>query len=319
MTRVVMLDPLRPERVERIRPFLPDGWEIGVAASRAPEDQLAALQGADFAVTGDVPVSALMMAVPGLKAVHKWGVGYDNIDCVAAKANGVRVMRTTGSNAIAVAETTLGLILSVSRNIARGHAGVLNGEWLKGTLGQTSFRLTGKTVGIIGLGYIGKALAKLLSGFDSPILYTKRTPLSAEEEAALNARFVPLEELLANSDVVTLNCELNDQTRGIINKHTLALMKPTAVLVNASRGGVVIEEDLAAALREGRLLGAAADVFAMEPIARDNPLLALPNMIMTPHIAAVSTDGFAPSVTRMMTNFKSVADGREPPEMDVVA
>lgn len=318
MTRLVMLDPSLPERLERIRPLLPAGWEISTSASHAPESLMAALKGATFGITGDVPVTAEMMATPGLKAIHKWGVGYDNIDLDAARKHGVRVLRTTGSNAVAVAETTLGLILAVNRNIVRGHVGVLNGQWRKGELSATSSRLSGKTVGIIGMGYIGKALARLLKGFGCTILYSKRTPLPETEEAESGARFTPLDELLATADVVTLNCELNDTTRNMINRDTLALMKPDAILINAARGGVMVEADLAVAIREGRLRGAGVDVFAIEPIQPDNPLIGLDRVIVTPHLGAISADSFASSLTRMIDNFKAVDENRLPLDIDIL-
>ncbi len=318
MTKLVMLDPATPERLDRLRPYLPEGWQIGTAASRAGADQVAALRGAAFAITGDVPVTADMMAVPGVRGVHKWGVGYDNIDLDAARRHGVRVLRTTGSNAVAVAETTLGLILSVNRNLMRGHVGLRDGAWRKGELAPTSMTLSGKTVGIIGMGYIGTALARLLRGFGCALLYTKRTPLSAGEEAVLGARFAPLEVLLQSSDVVTLNCELNESTANLIDAAALARMKPDAVLVNAARGGVMVEADLAQAVAAGRLRGAAVDVFAIEPITPDNPLIGLDRVILTPHLGAISADNFAPTVTRMMANLKAVADGTPPKDIDIL-
>lgn len=318
MTRLIMLDPGGAERENRIRPFLPEGWEVACAPSRDPSDQVAALRGATFAITGDVPVTAEMLAVPGLRAVHKWGVGYDNIDLDAARRHGVRVLRTTGANAVAVAETTLALILAVNRNIVRGHVGILDGRWRKGELSPTSTRLSGKTVGIIGMGYIGKALARLLTGFGCTILYTKRSPLPPQEEAALNLRFAGLEELLAEADVVTLNCELNASTRNMIDTARLALMKPDAILVNAARGGIVVEADLAAALRDGRIRGAGIDVFAEEPIHPDNPLIGLDRAVLSPHIGALAADGHAASVTRMIANFRAVEEGRAPLAIDVL-
>lgn len=318
MTKLVMLDPATPERLERLQQFLPDGWHIATAASRGAEDQLAALQGADFAVTGDVPVTPAMFAAPGLRAVHKWGVGYDNIDLPAAQAHGVRVFRTTGSNAVAVAETTLGMILAVNRNLVRGHVGISGGTWRKGELAPSSMTLSGKTVGIIGMGYIGMALARLLRGFGCRVLYTKRTPLSAAEQAESGAEFAPLDELLGASDIVTLNCELNDSTRNLIDKDALARMKPGAVLVNAARGGILVEADLAEAITSGHLRGAAIDVFAVEPITPDNPLIGLDRVIVTPHLGAISADNFAPTVTRMIANLKAVEDGTPPRDIDIL-
>ncbi|MDQ1898869.1 2-hydroxyacid dehydrogenase [Paracoccus sp. WLY502] len=317
-TRIVLLDPAAPERLDRIRPFLPQGWVLTAADSRDPKDQLAALQGASFAITGDMPVTDRMFATPGLRAVHKWGVGYDGIDLDAARRHGVRVLRTTGSNAVAVAETTLGLILAVNRNIVRGHVGIAAGGWPKGQVAPTSATLSGRTVGIVGMGYIGKALARLLGGFGCPILYAKRTPLPKPEEADLNARFAPLDELLAASDVVTLNCDLNDSTRNLIDARRLALMKPDAILVNAARGGVLVEADLADAIRQDRLRGAGIDVFSVEPITPDNPLLGLERVVLTPHLGALDAAGFAPSITRMMENLLAVQRGIPPRDIDVL-
>ena len=319
MSTIVLLDPAAPERLDRIRSFLPQDWVLTTAASRAPGDQLAALQGASFAITGDVPVTEAMFAIPGLKAVHKWGVGYDGIDLEAARRHGVRVFRTTGSNAVAVAETVLGLILAINRNIVRGHVGILNGRWPKGEVAPSSTTLSGRTVGIVGMGYIGKALARLLRGFGCPILYTKRNPLPRAEEAEAGVRFAPLDELLATSDVVTLNCELNDSTRNLIGRDQLALMKPDAILVNAARGGVLVEADLADAIRAGRLRGAGIDVFSVEPITPDNPLLGLDRVVLTPHLAALDAGGFAPSITRMVENLLAVQNGTPPRQIDILA
>jgi phosphoglycerate dehydrogenase-like enzyme len=318
MTKLVMLDPTNQDRLNRLKVFLPEGWDITTTVSRQPEDQIAGLMGADFAITGDVPVTADMFAVTGLKAVHKWGVGYDNIDLDAARTHSVRVLRTTGSNAIAVAETTLGLILSVNRNLARGHVGIAEGKWRKGELSVTSMRLSGRTVGIIGMGYIGSALARLLRGFDCTVLYSKRTPLSPQEEAEIGAKFTPLDELLKVSDVISLNCDLNDSTRNLIDAGALAKMQPDAILVNAARGGILVEADLAQAIAAGRLRGAGIDVFSVEPIAPDNPLIGLDRVLLTPHIGAISADSFTPTVTRMIANLRAVETGNPPKDIDIL-
>lgn len=315
---LVVLDPMTPARLARFNEFLPKGWTIATAAGRGPDEQRAVMAGAQFVITGDLPVTADMMASPGLLAVHKWGVGYDGIDLDAARANGVRVLRTTGSNAVAVAESTLGLILAVNRNLVRGHVGIMQGQWLKGVLSATSMRLSGSTVGIIGFGHIGQALARLLRGFDCRILYNKRSPLGRADEAAIGARFAPLDDLLRQSDVVTLNCELNPSTRNLIDAGRLALMKPDAILINAARGGVMVEADLADALRQGRLRGAGVDVFAAEPLPAESPLRGLDQVVLTPHVGAISADSFAPGVTRMIRNLAQIVAGQEPDPIDVI-
>lgn len=316
--RITILDPFGAERLDRMRALLPDGFTLDVAASHDPADQQHAAATSDFLIVSDKPVTEAMMASPRLKGVQKFGVGYDAIDLDAARKHGVRVMRTTGSNAVAVAETALALMMAMQRNIVRGHMGVREGQWRKGELSPTSATLTGKTVGIVGLGYTGKALARMLAGFGCRILYTKRTPLQAEEEAALNVRFATLDDLLAQSDVVSLHCELNDQTRGLIDAARLAQMKAGAYLVNVARGGVVVERDLAQAVASGHLSGAAVDVFATEPVEAGNPLVGQDRIIATPHIAALSADAFVPGVTRMFHNIACVARGESPPDIDIL-
>lgn len=319
MIRIVFLDPTTPQRLDQMRAFLPNGWRLDNAPSRNAGDQMRALEGADLAIASDVPVTGQMFATPGLRALHKWGVGYDVIDLDAARRHGVRVLRLTGSNAVAVAETTLALILAVNRNILRGHAGIQRGDWPKAELAPTATLLSGKTVGVVGLGHVGTALAGLLHGFGCTVLYTKRRPLSAADEGRIGVRFAPLDQMLAVSDVITLNTELNDSTRNLIDAAKLALMKPDAILVNAARGGVLVESDLADAIRQGRLRGAGIDVFSVEAVAPDKPLLGLDRVIMTPHLVVENSAGFSGSVQRMMDNLCAVMTGGQPHEIDVLA
>jgi len=159
---------------------------------------------------------------------------------------------------------------------------------------------------------------RLLQGFGCTVIYTKRSPLPAEEEAGLGIRFAPLPELLAAADVVTLNCELNASTKGMIGPDQLALMKPSAILINAARGGVLDEQALAGAIKGGRLRGAGIDVFAAEPIQPGNPLLGLDRVVLTPHIAAISADSFATSLTRMFGNLRAIDSGEAPREIDIL-
>ena len=318
---IVVLDPLSEQRLERMRAHLPDGFVLASTPSRAEDDQLEGIRRAHFAVTGDVPVTAAMMregAAHQLQGVHKWGVGVDNIDVETAAELGVRVMRTTGSNARAVAETTLALILALQRSIVPGYEGMLRGEWLKGTLGPRTFLLAGKTVGLVGLGFIGQHVAKMLGGFDCKVLYAKPNPLPEDEEAALGVSHVPFDTLIAQSDIVSLHCTLTDATRGLIGAPQFAAMKDGVLLVNTARGGIVVEDALADAVQSGKVRGAAVDVFEVEPATRDHRLVGLPNVIVTPHIASQAADNFGKTVGRMFENIRLVASGEEPPELDVV-
>jgi len=321
VNRLVILDPMPQAGLDKFAQYLPEGYEIGTSKSREPADQIAAITGATYVVTGDVPVTAAMMeagAASGLKAVHKWGVGYDNIDTAKARELGVRVLRTTGSNAVAVAETTLALMLSLQRNVVFGHVGLQKGLWLKNSLSATSMRLTDKTIGLIGLGYIGKQVARLLRGFDCKVIYTKRTPLTPEEEQELKVTRVTLDELITTSDVISLHCAMSPETANMIDKTSIAQMKKGSVLINTARGGLVNEEDLAQAVESGHLRGAAVDVFPVEPIAPDHRFVGMERIIITPHVGAISADTYADNVMRMIHNMHCITEGKEPPEFDVV-
>lgn len=318
--KIALLDPTSPERLARIAAFLPEGMEIATAASRDPADQMGTAHGATYIISGDLPVQAEMLRAGAgtLKAVHKWGVGYDRIDCNTAAELGIRVLRTTGSNAAAVAETALAMMLALQRNILRGHMAVIAGGWPKGELGASSLLLSGKTVGIIGFGHIGKHLARLLAPFGCRVLYNKRTPLDSREEQGLGARYAPLDDLLAKSDIVSLHCDLNDQSRDMIDAAALARMRPGSLLINLARGGVVVEDALADALERGHLRGAALDVFATEPVERGNRLVGMPQVIVTPHLGAMAADNFDQTVQRMIDNLMAIHRGDEPPALDVI-
>ena len=251
--------------------------------------------------------------------LHKWGVGTDNLDLVAARALGIAVARTTGSNAVPVAEFTLGLTIATLRHLGWAYAELRGGAWRGGRLPGDAFLLSGKTVGIVGFGAIGRALTRLLAGFGCPVLYQTPRRLDPAEEASLGVAYATLPDLLARSDVVSLHCPLTPQTAGMIDAAALARMKPTAVLINAARGGIVVEADLAHALRTGVIHGAAADVFGEEPVPAGNPLLGLPNCLVTPHIAASSADTFAPTIRQMFANFERVDQGHPIPDRDRVA
>jgi phosphoglycerate dehydrogenase-like enzyme len=178
--------------------------------------------------------------------------------------------------------------------------------------------ISGRTVGIVGFGAIGQRVARLLKGFDCDVLYNKRKRLSAEDEAAVGATFATMPELLANSDIVSLHCPLTPETTNLIDAEALAAMKRSAILVNVARGGVVVEADLAQALRDGTIRGAAMDVYAIEPLPDDSELLTLDNMVLTPHLAAATADTFEPTVRRMFDNIARAARSEPLPTADVV-
>lgn len=316
--RVVVLDAIGEAVADKLRALLPEGFELSYATERSDQHLATIIAEADHAVSGQVAVSAeVLQAATRLKLLHKWGVGVDNLDVDAAQKLGIKVARTTGSNAVPVAEFTIGLMIGALRHVAHGHHRLQAGQW-RNWSGSEPLMLSGKTVGLIGFGAIGKNVAKLLAGFGCDVLYHKPNRLTGAEEQSHGVRFADLPTLLAASDVVSLHCPLTEQTDGLIDREALARMKTTAVLINVARGGVVVESDLIAGLERGEIHSAAMDVYEIEPLPADSPLIGVANLTLTPHLAAMAADNFTPTVTRMFENIRRVSVGEPIPESDVV-
>ncbi|MFN2137736.1 MAG: 2-hydroxyacid dehydrogenase [Candidatus Promineifilaceae bacterium] len=232
--------------------------------------------------------AALMDVAPGLRVISQVAVGYDNIDIAAATERGIKVGHTPGVLTDATADFAFTLLLAAARRIGEAHDYVQAGKWetwgLTLLLGQ---EVRGQTLGIIGMGRIGQALARRATGFEMQLLYHNRTrDLSAEKE--LNASYRELDDLLRESDFVSLHVSLTPNTEKLIDARALRLMKPSAILINTARGPVVDSEALYAALRDGQIAYAALDVTDPEPLPVDHKLLTLPNCLVTPHIASAT-------------------------------
>ena len=317
---VVLLDLTSPERAEHLRRLLPPDFVLTHGTARGDDHLKEIIRDADFAISGQVGVSAdVFKAARRLKLLHKWGVGVDNIDIQAAKALGIKIARTTGSNAVPVAEFTIGLILATLRFLALGHERLRQGRWMAfNQMPGEAFCISGKTVGLIGLGAIGQGVASRLRGFGCTLFYNKRTRLSPAEEAELGVTYAATDDLLAQSDIVCLHCPLTPATTNLIDTRALSLMKRSSVLINVARGGVVVEADLAQALRDRTIRGAAMDVYSIEPLPANSELLSLDNIVVTPHLAAATADTFEPTVRRMFDNMVRVRRGEPLPERDLV-
>lgn len=215
-----------------------------------------------------------------LKVISRYGVGLDNINLEAARDRGISVVNTPEVNTQAVADLTFGLILAGCRKIPKAHFSTQKGNWGR-LIGRGVYK---KSIGIIGLGRIGKAVAERAKGFSMEILAhdLKKDEISSK---ALGIHFLPLDELLAKGDFITLHCDLNPGSKGMIGARELALMKKTAYLINTARGGLIDEKDLFEALRDGKIAGAALDAFQDEPPV-GSPLLTLDNILTTPHIGS---------------------------------
>ena len=280
-----------------------------------PEELREAVRGAHAVVAmlhDRVDDEVVEAAGPQLEVVANVAVGYDNIDVEALARRGVIVTNTPGVLVDATADIALGLLLAVTRRLGEGERLLRAREPWTFHLGfMLGTGLQGKTLGVIGLGQIGQAVARRARAFGMRIAYTGRRRAAAEVEAELDARYLGHDELLAESDVVSLHCPLTPQTRHLIDERALALMKPTAVLVNTSRGPVVDEKALAAALREGRLGGAALDVFEHEPDVEPG-LLELDNVAIAPHLGSATIETRTAMAELAARNVAAVLGGKEP-------
>lgn len=222
---------------------------------------------------------------PKLRAVVRYGVGLDRIDLDAARELGVQVRNVRDFCTTEVADHAVALMLAVARDIVPAALNVREGGWKRS--GRTLQRIAGGVAGIVGLGDIGQAVARRLAGFGLALI--AHDPYVDQRRAeALGVRLVEMNELVGEADMVLLTCPLTEETRGIIDREALAMMKPHAIVVNTSRGGLIDEEALAEALREGRIAGAGLDVLEQEPAPEDHPLRTLENAVVTPHIAYAS-------------------------------
>jgi phosphoglycerate dehydrogenase-like enzyme len=284
------------------------------------EERIEKARNADYIICSMVPVSAAVIeASPKLKLVQKFGIGVDKIDLKAAERRGVPVCIAAGVNAIAVAEHTITLILGIYKRLCVSNSSLPAGKWLKWELRMGCYELWQKTVGLIGAGNIGSAVGKrLYHGFECRVLYYDIVRRSPETEAALGLTFASQEEILRQSDIVSLHVPLTPETRGLIGAKELAAMKPNAILINCARGAVVDEPALIEALRKGTIAGAGVDVFAKEPPDKDNPLFTMENVLVTPHNGGGTVDTMKRIVAHSFENVLRIERGEPLPAADIV-
>lgn len=268
--QVAFLEPQSEPIRAMISRLAPADMEILFADTRDAAEHASLIARSDYAIAWSSPVTAAMIvAAPRLRMIQRWGVGIDQIDLEAARQRGVAVAVTTGTAAIYVAELTVSLMLAVLRRIVFSDESVRRGDWPKEELHRTAASLVRKQVGIVGLGNIGRAVGRLLRGFDCRIVYhSRRRYPDVEAEGFV---YSDLDALLETSDVVSLHCPLTVETQDLIDRDALGRMKPTAVLINVARAGLVVEAALVDALTTGGIAAAGIDVFAEEPPRRDHP------------------------------------------------
>jgi D-3-phosphoglycerate dehydrogenase len=281
---VLVADPVAAEGLDVLRPHT----RVVVRTGLAPSELREAVHGADaLLVRSETRVSRdVLEAGDRLRVVARAGAGVDNIDVAAATERGVLVINAPGGNTVAAAEHTVAMLLAAARHIAAADASMKRGEWSRSRFVGVEVR--GKVLGVFGLGRVGTEVARRAQGFEMRVL-VHDPYVSAEHARRLGMEPVELDDLLTQSDFVTVHTPLTEQTRGMIGVEALARMKPTAYLINCARGGVVDEQALLEALEAGRLAGAAVDVFAREPAA-DSPLARHPRVVATPHLGASTVE-----------------------------
>jgi len=249
------------------------------------------LQGADAFLTATYKVDkSLLEKAANVKIVQKMGVGIDNIDAVAASSLGIIVKNVPGGNANGVAELTMGLIIDVYRRITSLDKMSRKGEWGMWTYRSSSYEIKGKKHGIIGFGHIGKRVAELSHAFGTELLYYNRTQVDVNVEKQYGIKYLSLEELLQAADIVSIHLPFTAETKNLISRREMDMMKNNAILINVGRGGVVNEKALYEMLLKGKFLGAGIDVWEKEPLQSQNPLLQLDNVVATPHIGGGTVD-----------------------------
>lgn len=250
---------------------------------------------------------AVLANKPNLKAVIRWGAGYDSVDIQAAGRRGILVLNTPGVNAYAVAELAVGMMVILNRKVLGFWKNAQQGNWDRGAF--SSLSLNHKTVGIVGGGNIGRRVAALVQAFGAQVIYYDAFRMAPEREQQLDMTYVSLEELVAQSDLISLHVPLLDSTHHIISAEQLSHMKPTACLINTARGGLIDDAALLQALQEGRLAGAGLDCVEDENSPVAQRLLATPNVLITPHIGGSAADLADAMIPAIAASVQSVAQG----------
>jgi len=329
--RIVAVDPLPPRMLDLFQQQLPAGdYRFLSPPAESPRDLEAFLEGAGALVTRTRTVTRQMIASAGssLRLIQVMGRLPDRVDLDAARESGIPVAVMPHGGAIAVAEHAMALMLALARMIVPGHLGVANGSYQRYGLepaptSEWSFafnwlrfpsvsELRGKTLGLVGLGEIGREVARRARAFDMTVVYHDRRQLAGHYEQLLGVRMLPLDEIFQSGDFVSLHVPHTVETEHLVDARRLSLMKSTAFLVNTARGGLVDEAALAASLRSGAIAGAGLDVFHLEPLPAEHPLTTAGNVVLTPHIAGGSGGGQRRHIREILENIDAAARGGRP-------
>lgn len=311
MVNVVLAGNYPAHTFEKLRALLPE-TDFSFTAVDTPEAYEAMTDAEIMILRIFKAPRTVIERNPRLRMILRWGAGFDSVDIQAAGERGIYVTNTPGANAEAVSELALLLMLAVGRKLLCHTECLAHGSWSKNTFLNNSFRLNGKTLGIIGAGNIGRLVAKKAQAFGAVTRYYDPFRLSPAMEQQWQLSYEPLEKLLASSDIVTLHVPLTEENRHMIGAREIAAMKDGAILINTSRGGLMDDKALAEAVRTGKLSGAGLDVVEEEPLPAGHELLKDPNIIVTPHIGGGTADLGDVILPMLVEDIRALVSGQVP-------
>lgn len=316
MNTITLAGSYPEEAYELIQSKLPDNFNIKYARS---QEELNELEDLEFVILRTLKVdSKLIKSNPKLKLIQRWGAGFDTVDIEAAGTMNIPVAVASGVNSCAVAEHAILLMLATYRNLIPLNRNTKSGIWDRSTFSSSSYTVDGKRVGLLGLGAIGKMVAKKVSALGANVQYYDIFRLSKEKEKELNISYVDFETLLKTSDIISIHLPLTENTKNIINEEAFRKMKPSSIIINTSRGGIIDENFLAEALKTKLIMGAALDSFSEEPYPSGGILNSIENLIMTPHIGGTVVDLTRPMVEKVLGNINKVHKGMPLYKVDFV-
>lgn len=313
-TKVVFLTAIRQTLIDEVVSYSPPDYEIVVLDNSSTEDQrIKEVRDADFLLCyGMNPSDEVIKALDKCRLVQLLQAGYDRMNLDLLSELEIPCANNGGANSWAVADQAVLLMLSIYKQLLAAANSTRGGNWAEPITGQNTFELANKKVGILGIGNIGRQVAKRVQGFDALVQYYDLYPLDEITATELNVTYVSLEELFKTSDIITCHTPLTKATEHMVNSNSLSMMKPSAILINTSRGPVVDEEALINALRQGKISAAGLDVFEKEPVEPDNPLLKMDNVVATPHMAGTTWDTWARRANFSFENMERVRRGEAP-------
>ncbi|MCZ6768475.1 MAG: 2-hydroxyacid dehydrogenase [Acidobacteria bacterium] len=312
--KVVFLHGLTQPIVDLITSCAPHGFStIALEGRLSEKEQMEAVKEADFLMVYRAGLSGgLLGAASKVRLVQLLAAGHDRMNLKLMGELGIPCANNGGANSWAVADHTVLLMLALYRRLILADRATREGRWKAPIDGFNTFEMAGKLVGIVGIGNIGLKVSRRVQAFQVKVQYHDKYPLTPEREREVKVERVSLEELFRSSDIISCHTPLTPETHHLVNRESLALMKPTAVLINTSRGAVIDEAALIEALESGRIAGAGLDVFEKEPVEGDNPLLKMENVIVTPHSAGTTWNTWCRRGEFAYQNMKRVWEGQPP-------